>query len=259
MALWRKVLRSAVRGAGRTTGRVLSRHVLPDTVIPSWKTQQRISSTASGIWGIGSRLVKKQAKRIATNRAKVQNTQNKPRPAPRPAGAPYANRPALGPPAWEYQAALSRAKLVAKDEQNALARQNTPYKSAALGRVLRPVAAARSLARPSATLRGAARPAPSRSTPKKREYVDTETGEVFDRPGPGRTWADAPRKPSPNNPNAWQRGDRLRAPKEELKPVMKPARAYYMSGPTSVRPKKPRSVNQNSYNQLAERPSKFSY
>lgn len=258
MSLWRKALRGAVRGAGRTTGRVLSRHVLPDTVIPSWKTQKRISGTASGIWNFGSRLVKKQAKKNVQKRAKNQPLQGSPRPAARTVAASYANRP--GPPAWEYQAALSRAKLVAKDQEQALARQHTPYKSPALGRVLRPSSTARSSAVPFASRPVAARPARLPSTPKKREYVDTETGEIFDRPGPGRTWADALRKPSPTNPNSWQRGDRLKAAKEENKPEMKPARAYYMSGPTSVRPKKSRPGGMgNSYNQLAERPSKFSY
>lgn len=242
MPLWRKVLRGAVRGAGRTTGRALSRYVIPDSVTP-WNTRKTASKTVSGIWGFGSRLVKKQAKKIANNR----------------------------------QAAKSRGKLVNQDRELRAKRSSTPYKSPALSRVLRPtlpVQAAPSfwkrLALPSRNVQSTktvtkspVRPARSISNgPKKpgRLYVDTETGELYDRPGPGRTWADAPAAPSRNNPASWQRGAKLQPAKEEVLAPMKSARQYYQSGPASIRGRtsKP-DTGTNSYSPTAERRSKFPY
>lgn len=242
MSLWRKALSGSVRYAGRTVGRTLSRHVIPDSITP-WQTRKIASSTVSGIWGFGSRLVKKQARKISNQR----------------------------------QASKSRSALVAKDREQAQLRAKTPYKSPALSRVLRPTqtAAPSFWKRIASPWQGAqrtvtasnspARPARSTATPKKpgRLYVDTETGELFDRPGSGRTWADAPRPASKSSPSAWQRGDKLKASKEEIQPYgMNAARAHYMSGPASIRSKgkkhKPQTGN-NSYSPNAERRSKFAY
>lgn len=258
-SLWRKALRGAVRGAGRTTGRVLSRHVLPDTVIPSWKTQQRASSITSGIWGFGSRLVKKTAKKVAKSREAKRQAYPQTLPPSRP------NYPARGvrPPApdWQVQAGLSRAKLVELDRRKAEAVRLSPYRSAALSRVMRP-SSAPSSPRPAASRAVAARPAPFTARPKAkaREYVDTDSGEIFSTPGPGRTWADAPAPARRSNPNSWARGATLKPRAEEEKPAIKPARAYYSGGPASVRmAKKRRQTFTNSYNGLAQRPSKFAY
>ena len=61
----------------RATGRALSAHVVPDSLVPSWKTQKRLSS--------GLSLLNKAAKRVAGK--KKSN---------RPATAPTKNRALAG-------------------------------------------------------------------------------------------------------------------------------------------------------------------
>lgn len=223
-SLLSRALRGAVRGAGRTTGRVLSRHVLPDTVIPSWKTQQRASAITSGIWGFGSGLVKKQARKTALKReAQAKELRAQPKSVNRPTRPASGTAYPRGLPAetsWrkernERQADISRAKLVELDKQ-ALAR--TPYRSAALSSVLRPASALRRAATPALPVRYP-------STPKKRAYVDTETGEIFSSPGVGRTWVETSTK---RNPNSWARGDSMRVrPETPNRQRVKPSLAVH--------------------------------
>lgn len=224
-SLWSRALRGAVRGAGRTTGRVLSRHVLPDSVLPSWKTQQRASAITSGIWGFGSDLVKKQVRKTALKRqAKAKDLQAQPKMYNRPAvpaasGTAYPRAPLAGNN-WrkernEREADKSRAKLMYQDVQT-LAR--TPYRSAALSSVLRPASAVRRASTP-------AQPVRYPSTPKKRAYVDTETGEIFSTPGVGRTWVETSTR---QNPNSWARGDSMRVrPENPNRKRVKPSLAVH--------------------------------
>ena len=206
------LLRSIARTGARATGRALSRHVVPDSLIPSWKTQQRATATTSAIWGFGSGLVKKQARKTALKRkAQAKELQAQPKmygtPARPVSGTAYP-RALPAENNWrkernEREADKSRAKLMHQDAQ-ALAR--TPYRSAALSSVLRPASLLRRASTP-------AQPVRYPSTPKKRAYVDTETGEVFSSPGVGRTWVETSTK---KNPNSWARGDSMRVRPENL-------------------------------------------
>jgi hypothetical protein len=55
----------AVRGSFRAAGRTLSRHVVPDTLIPSWQTQRTFSRLASGTSRGISKLARTATRKVA--------------------------------------------------------------------------------------------------------------------------------------------------------------------------------------------------
>jgi hypothetical protein len=71
MGLLSKVARSGARAAGRG----LSRHVLPDSLIPSWKTKKAVAS--------GYSLLKKAARRKKKSAPAPTKTATAKRPAPK--------------------------------------------------------------------------------------------------------------------------------------------------------------------------------
>lgn len=96
-------------------------------------------------------------------------------------------------------------------------------------------------------------PVPGRKT-SIRQYVDTDTGEVYTDPGLGRVRTDMPPL---RKINAWSTGAVFRPPVEFIK--MNSSRAQLMSGPVSIRKPSKRSNLGSSYNGLTDRPSKYAY
>lgn len=74
MGLLRRAAGAAVWG----TGKLVSRHVLPDTLIPSWKTTQRISRAGSLLSRPFKR--KKRKKTATTSRATSKSASYRPGP-----------------------------------------------------------------------------------------------------------------------------------------------------------------------------------
>jgi hypothetical protein len=60
-----KAAGGAVRGSFRAAGRTLSRHVVPDTLIPSWQTQRTLSRLASGTSRGISKLARTATRKVA--------------------------------------------------------------------------------------------------------------------------------------------------------------------------------------------------
>lgn len=78
------LLRSVARMGARATGRALSRHVVPDSLIPSWKTQKTVSS--------GLSLLTKAA-RLVGNKKKKKKKSAAARPTARPSARPAPKAP----------------------------------------------------------------------------------------------------------------------------------------------------------------------
>lgn len=94
------LLRSLARHSARATGRALSAHVVPDSLIPSWKTKKRVSS--------GLSLLTKAARKTkpATNRpASASGGKRKGGQPARP--APKAPKTPFDKNAWSQGRALA--------------------------------------------------------------------------------------------------------------------------------------------------------
>ena len=99
MGFLRRALSGAARSTARGTGRFLSNHVLPDTLIPSWETQRRISkagTTISRSFSGSKKLKKKQYQKPTRQyQSSALNRTGSARPGltarpPRPAYVPSA-------------------------------------------------------------------------------------------------------------------------------------------------------------------------
>ena len=96
MAWLRKVAGSALRGAGN----VLAVHVVPDSLIPSWKTRQYLSTATRAASRLGSTGKGKKKKKAAPS---------SPRSGSPPSRRPPSSRAAFNKNAWGRGASLPSA------------------------------------------------------------------------------------------------------------------------------------------------------
>lgn len=85
MGLLRKATISALRG----TGNLLAVHVVPDTLIPSWKTQKRLTTGAGYL-----------VRPFSSSKKKKTSAKNKKRPSSPRSGSPTSARPPATRPAF---------------------------------------------------------------------------------------------------------------------------------------------------------------
>jgi hypothetical protein len=91
MAWYSRAAKSVGKSALRGTGSFLSNHVLPDTLIPSWKTRKRLASATRAV---GS-LAKPKKQRKSPNKSSKQSKKQKPyspQPPAQRGGLPTFNR-----------------------------------------------------------------------------------------------------------------------------------------------------------------------
>lgn len=94
MSWLRRGAASVGRGSLRGAGNLLSKHVLPDTLLPSWKTKQRLASAIRGVNSFGKSKSKKSStsgKKSSTPSKKSRKSTAKKAPQQR-GGLPVFNR-----------------------------------------------------------------------------------------------------------------------------------------------------------------------
>jgi hypothetical protein len=78
-----RLLRSLARTSARATGRALSAHVLPDSLLPSWKTQKAVSTGYSLLKKATRKSGKKNGKKSAIAPTKNRALAGAARPKPK--------------------------------------------------------------------------------------------------------------------------------------------------------------------------------
>lgn len=94
MAWLRRAAASAARGTVRGAGSFLSTHVLPDEVIPSWKTRKRLASATRAVSSLAKRSKPSASRSKSSKPSKKQTTSSRTGNMARPqrGGLPTFNR-----------------------------------------------------------------------------------------------------------------------------------------------------------------------